>query len=81
MCVADSEEEEDQGGLDEGEDRVIEELVRYVVLPACDLLGDAEFRDVCLVVTLPCVEGVWWWSAFLIMGDGVRCNRTSYDNT
>lgn len=58
VCIADSEEKEDHGGLDEGEDRVVEELVRDIVLPACDLLGDAKFRDVRFVVTLPGVEGV-----------------------
>lgn len=59
MRVADSEKEEDHGGLDEGEDRVVEQLVRDVVLPACDFLLDAKMRDVRFVVTLPGVEGIW----------------------
>ena len=71
MRVADSEKEEDHGGLDEGEDRVVEQLVRDVVLPACDFLLDAKFRDVRFVVTLPGVEGIWWWSVCLVVRDGM----------
>lgn len=79
--VADSEKEENHGGLDEGEDRVVEQLVRDVVLPACDSLLDAKMRDVRFVVTLPGVEGIWLWSVFLVVSNGMWCCNTSYNNT
>lgn len=62
MGVADSEKEEDHRGFDEGEDWIIEQLVRDVVLPTGDLMLDAKLRDVRYVVTLPGVEGIWCWS-------------------
>lgn len=69
MGVADSEKEEDHGGLDEGEDRIIEQLVRDIVLPTDDLLLDAKLRDVRYVVTLPGVECILRWS--VMVSDGM----------